>query len=432
MKTAVSELVYERVVQPFSERKYGVVAAELEYLIIPNEESVSLADMGSEFLQYLITEHGFEQKCIGSDGRYMRVSREGDDVSFDYSYILLEFSMEKQKSFIDLYEHFIPLFRIAKEYYAKRGCQIGCFGRNPFHNHRGEYTQDPFYTMIREYQTQVMGLQDLNQHFTNMASVQTHIDVPLEHLLDTYNLFNELDFVGALLFSNSGMLEEESSTVCCVRDANWETSGIPNIGVYEKDFASLREVAEAISKEEIFIEATKEGLQGMQPVSLETYFGEQGQEPERFSLFRSFKHVVLNSYHVLEVRSDCTQPLADCFLPGVFHLGIAMNYKKAKQAVKQFKTEHDITWDNAMLRKMAAEGQPIAEQESLYVFLWKLYDIAKEGLLTRGYGEEKLMIGLEERLEKRENPAMKAKRLLRETGDFGKVVSLYSQERTLL
>ena len=68
----------------------------------------------------------------------------------------------------------------------------------------------------------------------------------------------------------------------------------------------------------------------------------------------------------------------------------------------------------------------------MYVFLWKLYDIAKEGLLTRGYGEEKLMIGLEERLEKRENPAMKAKRLLRENGDFGKVVSLYSQERTLL
>lgn len=418
MQNNVQKMVFEKVIAPFEGRKYGFVGAELEYLIIPENDETPLADIGSEFLKYLVEEQGFQAACIGSDGRYMRVDRDGDDVSFDYSYLLLEFSMAKQESLVTIYEHFLPLFRIAREYYQKKNCLIGCFGRNPFHTHRGEYTQDPFYTMIREYLTEYSQEKDLNRYFSNMASVQTHIDVPMEALLKTYNLFNELDFVGALLFSNSGKLEEADSTVWCMRDECWEKCGIPDIGVYPEAFPSLEAVAEAIAGEEIFIEPAEGGITGMKPVSLEKYFGEQGNDPERFQFFRSFKHVVLNGYHVLEVRSDCTQPLADCFLPGAFHLGIAMNCDKAAELVTRFKADNGITEDNAELRRKAAVGEKIGDEDRLYTFLQQLYDLAKEGLAKRGYGEEKLMAGLQERIDKRENPAQRAKKLLAETGDF--------------
>lgn len=418
MQNDVQKLVYEKVIAPFADRKYGYVGAELEYLILPENDETPLADIGSEFLKYLVEEHGFQVSGIGSDGRYMRVDRDGDDVSFDYSYILLEFSMAKQESLVTIYEHFLPLFRIASEYYEKKGCLIGCFGRNPFHTHRGEYTQDPFYSMIRDYLTIYSEEKDLNKYFANIASVQTHIDVPMDALLKTYNLFNELDFAGALLFSNSGKLEDPASNVCCMRDESWEKCGIPDIGVYPEDFPSLEAVAAAIAQEELFIEPVDGGIRGMKPISLEKYIGEQGNDPERFQFFRSFKHVVLNGYHVLEVRSDCTQPLADCLLPGAFHLGIAMNCDKAITLVKSFKADNNITEDYAELRKKAAEGEKIAEEDALYTFLQQLYELAKEGLAKRGYGEEKLMAGLQERIDKRENPAQRAKKLLAQTGDF--------------
>ena len=418
MQNNVQRMVFEKVIAPFEGRKYGFVGAELEYLIIPENDETPLADIGSEFLKYLVEEQGFQVACIGSDGRYMRVDRDGDDVSFDYSYLLLEFSMAKQESLVTIYEHFLPLFRIASEYYQKKNCLVGCFGRNPFHTHKGEYTQDPFYTMIRAYLTKYSQEKDLNKFFANMASVQTHIDVPMEALLKTYNLFNELDFVGALLFANSGELEKAASTVWCMRDEYWEKCGIPDIGVYPEAFPSLEAVAAAIAGEEIFIEPVEGGITGMKPVSLEKYFGEQGNDPERFQFFRSFKHVVLNGYHVLEVRSDCTQPLADCFLPGAFHLGIAMNCDKAAELVQRFKADNGITEDNAELRRKAAVGEKIGDEDRLYTFLQQLYDLAKEGLAKRGYGEEKLMAGLQERIDKRENPAQRAKKLLEETGDF--------------
>ncbi len=424
----VEEMVYEKVIQPFEGREYGYVGAELEYLILPADNETPLADMGSDFLHYLVEQHGFEVSGIGSDGRYMRVTKEGDDVSFDYSYLLLEFSMAKQRSLMTIWEHFLPMFRTARDYYEERGCKIGCFGRNPFHTHRGEYTQDAFYSMIRKYLMDYSQDKDLNKYFTNMASVQTHIDVPMEHLLKTYNLFNELDFVGALLFSNSGKLEDPESEICCMRDEYWEKCGIPDIGVYAHDFASLEELAVAIAQEEIFIRPVENGIEGMQPVSLEEYFGRQGNPQEYFQYFRSFRHVVLNSYHVLEVRSDCTQPLADCLLPGAFHVGIAMNYEKAAALVKEFKNGQQITEDNAVLRKKAAVGVAIAGEKPLYEFLGQLYELAKEGLVKRGYGEEKLLTGLKDRIDRRENPAGRARRLLAETGDFMTVAEEFCRE----
>lgn len=423
MQNNVQKMVFEKVIAPFADRKYGYVGAELEYLILPENDETPLADIGSEFLKYLVDEHGFKASGIGSDGRYMRVDRDGDDVSFDYSYILLEFSMAKQESLVTIYEHFLPLFCLAKEYYEKKGCLIGCFGRIPFHTHKGEYTQDPFYTIIRAYLTEYSEEKDLNKYFANMASVQTHIDVPMDALLKTYNLFNELDFVGALLFANSGKLEDPDSTVWCMRDESWEKCGIPDFGVYPGSFSSLEDVAAAIAGEEIFIEPVDGGIRGMKPISLEKYFGEQGNDPERFQFFRSFKHVVLNGYHVLEVRSDCTQPLTDCLLPGAFHLGIAMNVDKAVELVKRFKADNGITEDYAQLRRKAAEGVKIADEDALYSFLQQLYEVAKEGLAKRGYGEEKLMAGLQDRIDKRENPAQRAKKLLAKTGDFKAVAS---------
>ena len=69
MQNNVQKMVFEKVIAPFEGRKYGFVGAELEYLIIPENDETPLADIGSEFLKYLVEEQGFQAACIGSDGR---------------------------------------------------------------------------------------------------------------------------------------------------------------------------------------------------------------------------------------------------------------------------------------------------------------------------------------------------------------------------
>ena len=105
-----------------------------------------------------------------------------------------------------------------------------------------------------------------------------------------------------------------------------------------------------------------------------------------------------------------------------------MNYEKAAALVKEFKNGQQITEDNAVLRKKAAVGVAIAEEKALYEFLGQLYELAKEGLVKRGYGEEKLLTGLKDRIDRRENPAGRARRLLAETGDFMTVAEEFCRE----
>ncbi len=399
------KIVRSHLIDPFKEKEYSYIGMEFEYPVICLGEAVSLKEIGSAFLEELIDRHGFREEIMGTDGYYVRVSRDGDSVSFDYSYSLFELSMGKQKSIPVLRERMFPLLKRAQDFYRDYGCVLTGMGTRPVRQKKVEYTYDPFYIMIRRFVAKYAGGKDPAQYFPNMCSVQTHIDVPYADILDTYNLFNRLDFVRGLLFSNSPGMKAGLGTVYCMRDFIWESCGIPNTGIYDERFESLDELAAAVSREEIFVQEKNGTLLGMKPERLVSYFADENVPEENIRFFRSFKRVVLNSYHVLEVRGDCTQPVKDSFVTAAFHVGIAYNYKKAALALEQFCLEHRITASNSELRRMAITGKEIVGEKEMKLLLIRLLDVAEEALAARGYGEETLLVPLWERVLGFTNPA---------------------------
>lgn len=421
------ELVYERILLPLKEKQYQYIGTEFEYLIFCKAPAVSLADIGVSFLKELIAVHGFKEKVTGVDGTPVRVEKGDDAVSFDYSYHLLEFSLHKRLNLLEIREKILELLRIAGEYYKSYNCIVAGIGSDSFFNRPAEFTPDAFYNMIREFLAEYGGQMDLNRYLPNMASVQTHIDVPYDDMLASYNLFNRMDFACALLFANSADLKNPESGQNCLRDVYWPVTGNCNTGLYDTEFQSMQEMASAFVSEEIFMEPVDGKLTGIRPVDLHTYFDVQKKPADNIAYFRSFKHVVINGYHVLEARSDCTQPVCDCMLPTAFRVGIAYNYKKAAAEVESFFVRHRIERSNSELRTMAIQGITPASEDDTWDFLKKLYFVAEEGLVLRGFGEETLLHPLLCRIEERINPAVCLRREYLLHGDYEDLIWQYSK-----
>ena len=421
------QIVKSYLIDPFQEKEYSYIGMEFEYPVICLGGEASFREIGSAFLGKLVEEYGFREEIKGTDGYYVRVSRDGDSVSYDYSYGLFELSMGKQRSLHTLRARMLPLLKLAQEYYGAYDCILTGVGTRPVKTKNVEYTCDPFYIMIREFVDRYAEEKDPAKYFPNMFSVQTHIDVPYANLLETYNLFNRLDFVRGLLFANSPDVDEEGNVNYCVRDRMWDRCGIRNTGIYDKRFNSLDELAEAISQEEIFVETDGERLYAVKPTRLVDYFADDDTPQESIRLFRSFKRVVLNSYHVLEVRGDCVQPVKDSFVTAAFHVGIAYNYKKAAELLERFLAAHRINASNSALREMAVTGRAIAEEEDMKILLYRLIDIAKEGLAKRGYGEESLLEPLLERVLHFTNPAKELHKALRSGKDIKEILLRYAE-----
>lgn len=426
MKRA-EEIVKNYLIEPFKEKDYRYIGMEFEYPVICRRMDVSLKEIGSAFLRELVEKHGYQEEIRGTDGYFVRVSRDGDSVSFDCTYNLFEVSLGKQESIIGLRHRLFPILRLARDFYREYDCILPGMGTRPIKSKNIEYTYDPFYTMIRRFVTEYANIEEPGEYFADMCSVQTHIDVPYDDLLDIYNLFNRMDFVRGLLFSNSLYTGVGQGAVYCVRDLIWEKCGIPNTGIYNEIFRDFGELAAALSQEKMFVEMRGDGLTGIEPESLNSYFDREDVGEERIRFFRSFKRVVLNGYHALEVRGDCIQPVRESFVTAAFHVGIACHYKKAAEELERFLSENKIALSNAQLRRMAVTGCKITGEDQMKAFLSRMTDIAKEGLLQRGYGEESLLMPLQERAGRLSNPARDFENTLKRGEDIWRVIEDYAE-----
>ncbi|MCH5333740.1 MAG: hypothetical protein J1D89_07265 [Agathobacter sp.] len=406
------EIVKAHILEPFREKEYGYIGMEFEFPVICLGKEISLKEIGSRFLVSLVENYGYGEEIRGTDGCLVRVGRGGDSVSFDYSYSLLELSMGKQKNLWELQGRMITILRMAQGYYHVYDCVLTGMGTRPVRLGEVEYTYDPFYNMIRHFLIDYAREKDLGKFFPNMCSVQTHIDIPYANLLDTYNLFNRLDFVRGLLFSNSLGKDKKGRTVYCVRDLIWESCGLPNTGIYDTEFHSLEEVARALAQEKIFVKKEGENLLGVKPQTLKEYFRNPDAAEDDIRYFRSFKRVVLNSYHVLEVRGDCVQPVSESFVTAAFHVGIACCCQEAAAELRSFLERNRITAANSRLRKAVITGKAIADEKELTMFLKRMLDIAAAGLAARGCGEERLLEPLRKRAALLTNPAKELQKAL--------------------
>lgn len=393
------KIIYDRFIQPFEDKVTGkFIGVELEFPLI-NKQCADIDPEIAHGILYQMQKCGFSAVISGDGVPLFIENADGDGLSFDNSYNNFEFAMMYSDDLTKIAKRFYVLKEMVDEYFAPHGYELVGRGTNP---NKAYITQNPIgyntYKMVDEYLHKFPGEHNYPDFPAYLSSVQTHLDVSLHDLPRAFTLFAALDFVSALLFSNSPDFEGRGYR--CYRDELWEKSGFSNCpgitGKVDGEFATANDLVDHFMQKGMFNRIRNGKYETFAPVPIGTYFEDPAHGAKESDVFQylSFQSIELTSRGTLEVRGDCAQPFDKAFAPPAFHLGVLANLDAAEDCLKTFKNEHNVKGTNTHLRDIVVTGRPLCEiapEGAIEKLKRDMTDIAKEGLLRRGKGEETLL-----------------------------------------
>ncbi len=401
----VRKLIFNKYIKPFYDKydsgDIGFVGVELEFPLINLSKKPVSTEITNLLMNHIILQDwGFSISCSDDNGNICELKRTlptgNEFIGFDNSYNNLEFSMAKEHTVNEISERFYNYLSNILDFLAQFDYTISGIGSNQYMQYIEDspVEMEPYKT-IRSFLTE-----NCNDIYfpAYISSAQTHIDVEPEYLADAFNLFSRLDFVRAILFSNSpplyNMPIEMKDYICC-RDYLWENSrfGYNPESVGKNDFYAkdYDDIIDNYMQRSIFMrirqdENGMENYEHINPIPLYKYFSDSefNAIPEDISTFLSFKNVELTFRGTLEIRSDCAQPLENVFAPARFNFGLSNNLQAACQLCDDFWDTHNLhTVSNSTLRNQIISGKKISEivptitDDVISDFIAKLIDLAK-------------------------------------------------------
>ena len=443
------QIVYGRFIKPLCGKTTGAVGTELEFPMLNMQKQPVEKHVAVSLLQFFL-DRGFHTEESAADGTPAFIlNSDGDCISFDNSYNNLEFSMQYGENLLELSRRFYRLFHAAQGFLKPHHYLLTGMGTNPYKQYIAQSHVDyPVYNMVDRYLHRFSGpaTHSYPDFPAYLSSVQTHLDITPEDLPKTATLFAKTDFLRGLLFSNSP--DFSFSGVLCYRDELWHKSAFGlcghNTGPVDETYETLDDIAASFYSRCMFNRIRNGAYEVFAPVPLTDYFGDGANPAEDIRQFLSFRHIEITARGTLEVRSDCTQPVSDAFVPPAFNLGLAHRVGEAlrltdalleemaknglppKRSSAGSRRSSDIqpsfqeppyaVPSNAALRRRVSNGLelPGISAERLKNYAKNMVELAAEGLKSRGFGEEQLLKPLFLRAEKMECPAKQTyKRLSR-------------------
>ena len=455
----VLKKLYDKYITPTKSKRDTYIGVEIEMPIVNLEGKAVDFDvvhlLTSEFL------HGFGFQAVGFDEQgkiYNAVNKENGDVfSYDCSYNNLELSFGKEKNIDNIHARFEKYYNFIQHYFKKYNYTLTGMGINPnrkvnknvpiengrykmLFNHLSSFTQYPKLPMyFHEYPNFGM--------FSSASQVQ--LDVKYEQLADVINTFNKLEPIKALLFNNSVLLGENEELHCC-RDMLWENSthGINphNIGMHECTIKDPDDLLNYLATESIYCVERDGKYINFSPVNIVEYFSkdkltgeyvendqihrmEFSPRPEDIDYLRTFKFEDLTFRGTIEFRSCCNQPISACMTIAAFHLGLLENVEKLKETLDNDTVLYGCGYTAGELRKIFTKAKlpEFIDTDKLYSLVKEILDLCADGLKKRGCGEEKYLLPLYERTEKRTNPAKMMMTKLENGTDIYDIVRDYAR-----
>ena len=406
------KIIYDRFFKPFEEKSIKNVGAELEFPLV----NMSGSDVDTSFAKGVLNvflDKGFKVDIAENGEALFLINELGDGVSFDNSYNNFEFSMGYGDNLCNIADRFYKYFNIADSYFKSKNHQLLNRGTNP---NKKSITQNHVnfstYNMVDMFLRKYPGKHKMSDFPAYLSSVQTHLDIDLKNLPKAYTFFAKLDFVRAILFSNSPDFDNKG--YLCYRDYLWENSGFgvcENItGKIDEEFSDIKSLLKYFEKKQMFNRIRNGKYEIFEPVNICDYFEnpKYGAQKEDIECYLSFKNVEITARGTLEIRSDCTQKKGEEFAPCAFNLGILSNLNEAAECTEDFFYENNITMTNTELRNLVVSGKKlskICDEDFLSAFLYDLVEIAQEGLEKRRKGEEKFLKPLYKRAATLKCPA---------------------------
>ena len=415
-KQQAIKLLKEKYLSNMKEDSELFVGVELEFPIVEINGNKTNIEVTKNLFRTLANLSDFEVEKIDDDQNPIQLVHcsSKDRILFELSYNTIEFAFERAHSINEVAKRFEAYLEIIQPILQENNHEIQGHGIHPLWK---ENDNSPVkierYKMLMAFLAMNgtgMKTHPYPSYGAFICGNQVQLDVRRDNYLRIINAFNKIEAAKAYLFSNSEFSAEVWDTKIA-RDIFWEESlhGYykDNVGIYPKEYQSEEEFFNNLARTAIFT-ATREGKSYyFKPIRVEDYLDQKeitaytadGNEKiinpvkEDLKQHRSYQFQDLTARGTVEFRSVCTQPLETTFAPIAFELGLFVELEKLESYLEDssfFKNEEQ---DYRKLRKKYSKKiLNKKEKEAIQSFSKDLLDIAKAGLMKRGYKEEKFLI----------------------------------------
>ena len=415
-KQQAIKLLKEKYLSNMKEDSELFVGVELEFPIVETNGNKTNIEVTKNLFRTLGNLSDFEVEKRDDDQNPIQLVHcsSKDRILFELSYNTIEFAFERANTINEVAERFEAYLKIIQPILQENNHEIQGHGIHPLWK---ENDNSPVkierYKMLMAFLAMNgtgMKTHPYPSYGAFICGNQVQLDVRRDNYIRIINAFNKIEAAKAYLFSNSEFSAEAWNTKIA-RDIFWEESlhGYykENVGIYPKDYQSEEEFFNNLARTAIFT-ATREGKSYyFKPIRVEDYLDQKeitaytadGNEKiinpvkEDLKQHRSYQFQDLTARGTVEFRSVCTQPLETTFAPIAFELGLFVQLEKLESYLEDslfFKNEEQ---DYRKLRKKySKKNLSEKEKEAIQSFSKDLLDIAKAGLIKRGYREEKFLI----------------------------------------
>lgn len=457
MENIIRDKLYKEFIEPTKQKK-NFIGIEIEVPIINlNKEPVDFDIVHKITGNFQKEFNDFSPNGIDYDGNTfsLKNSKNSDIVCYDCSYNNIEFAMGREKDLFTINDRFITYYSYVKEEFEKYNYTLTGMGINPYRRYNKEIPiPSERYLMLYHHLKSFNKYNDIPMHFHDYpgygmfsSASQVQLDVHYDDLVKTINTFTKIEPIKALLFSNS-VLMDENKHVTCYRDALWEysTHGINphNIGMYDVDFESIDDILNYLETLNIYCVMRNESYINFETMNVMDYFKKDHITGERFNndkyeqikikpeiddidYLRAFKFINLTFRGTLEFRSVCTQPISDTMSVAAFHLGLKDKIDELDELISKDRVIYHKGYTPSELRKLLIQDELPAfiNKKELCGLTNNILDIAKEGLIERGLGEEIFLKALYNRVKNHTNPGKNIIKSLNDGEDIEKVIKNY-------
>ena len=415
-KQQAIKLLKEKYLSNMKEDSELFVGVELEFPIVETNGNKTNIEVTKNLFRTLANLLDFEVEKMDDDQNPIQLVHcpSKDRILFELSYNTIEFAFEKAHSIDEVAERFEAYLKIIQPILQENNHEIQGRGIHPLWK---ENDNSPVkierYKMLMAFLAMNgtgMKTHSYPSYGAFICGNQVQLDVRRDNYLRIINAFNKIEAVKAYLFSNSEFSAEVWDTKIA-RDIFWEESlhGYykENVGIYPKDYQSEEEFFNNLARTAIFT-AIREGKSYyFKPIRVENYLDQKeitaytadGNEKiinpvkEDLKQHRSYQFQDLTARGTVEFRSVCTQPLETTFAPIAFELGLFVQLENLENYLEHCSFLKNEKQDYRKLRKKYSKKiLSEKEEESIQSFSKDLIDMARAGLIERGYGEEKFLI----------------------------------------
>ena len=415
-KQQAIKLLKEKYLSNMKEDSELFVGVELEFPIVETNGNKTNIEVTKNLFRTLANLSDFEVEKRDDDQNPIQLVHcsSKDRILFELSYNTIEFAFERAHSINEVAKRFKAYLEIIQPILQENNHEIQGHGIHPLWK---ENDNSPVkierYKMLMAFLAMNgtgMKTHSYPSYGAFICGNQLQLDVRHDNYIRIINAFNKIEAAKAYLFSNSEFSAEAWDTKIA-RDIFWEESlhGYykENVGIYPKDYQSEEEFFNNLARTAIFT-ATREGKSYyFKPIRVEDYLDQKeiiaytadGNEKiinpvkEDLKQHRSYQFQDLTARGTVEFRSVCTQPLETTFAPIAFELGLFVELEKLEDYLEDSSFINNEEQDYRKLRKKYSKKiLSKEEKEAIQSFSKDLLDIAKAGLMKRGYKEEKFLI----------------------------------------